>query len=785
MSYSENWQSTTVGAVPAGWAGDTSLINVAATTINTSSHSLQSVNDAAVHLVYFSSGDTVGGDGTFVVNIKTALDGTGIFFFRITNSSPTAATITGYGLQLWGDASGGLIFNRFILGSGSSGGGGVVASVSNTGTGVPIADGIVYQATIVAKALVFTIQVQRLSDNQYLTSGGTWQSGAVNCISVTDSSGSGITGAGKFGFYEFVGTSAQANLGDISIAPLTVTATLGTTPLTVGGATSTATASGFTGSTVVWTSDNTGVATINSSTGVNTPVGAGTCRFTATGVANATQTATTATLTVNAASATAFTLTGPNTGTTGVASGNFTVTPTGGIETGVFTPNVISGVTYSPTTLSWSGANNAQTFTVTNAASATISVNGTFSNSLTPPSSVSYTTSPSVASAFTLTGPSTGVVGVASTSFTVTPNGTETGVFTPGAVAGVVYSPTTLTWTSSTSAQTFTATSSTAGAKSINGTFSNSLTPPSSVTWTVAAQTVTLSSSTTVLNLTASVTETVTPNAPINGTVTLTPGGSAATGLTSQALTFSNSSTPQTVVFTPTVVGTLTITETTNTGATIAGSPQTITVTNTTAVIGVYHMGPGYAGSNGWSGTCTITDVTTGSSVPVSTGNAIYEGLAGSGDWYCKASLVAGDTYNFSFIMTNSVVTSSFGVDVTAPLPSNAAPSVQAIRAEIDSNSTQLAALRTGVIVTTNSDKTGYTFNLAQVGLTPRDLGSVADSSLTVGDAFVCAIVAGAGKKGPISGTSMPVKTPSTGTVIKTYVLDTATAAAAAGTSAT
>ena len=94
-----------------------------------------------------------------------------------------------------------------------------------------------------------------------------------------------------------------------------------------------------------------------------TPVGAGTCTFTATGVNLTSQTATTPTYTVSSSSgATAFTLTGPSTGVVGVASTNFTVTPNG-TETGVFTPNAISGVTYTPTTLTWSGDASAKTFT--------------------------------------------------------------------------------------------------------------------------------------------------------------------------------------------------------------------------------------------------------------------------------------------------------------------------------------------------------------------------------------------------------------------------------------
>lgn len=73
------------------------------------------------------------------------------------------------------------------------------------------------------------------------------------------------------------------------------------------------------------------------------------------------------------------------------------------------------------------------------------------------------------------------------------------------------------------------------------------------------------------------------------------------------------------------------------------------------------------------------------------------------------------------------------------------------------------------------SDKTGYSLNLSQVGLTPRALDSIADNALTIGDAFVAAISGAAGKE-VTSGLSYVVKTPSTGTIIRSFTLDSATA---------
>lgn len=64
--------------------------------------------------------------------------------------------------------------------------------------------------------------------------------------------------------------------------------------------------------------------------------------------------------------------------------------------------------------------------------------------------------------------------------------------------------------------------------------------------------------------------------------------------------------------------------------------------------------------------------------------------------------------------------------------------------------------------------------NLSQTGLSPRALDAVADASLTVGDAMVSAISGAAGKE-TVSSTTYTIKTPSTGTVIRTFTLDSAT----------
>ena len=92
------------------------------------------------------------------------------------------------------------------------------------------------------------------------------------------------------------------------------------------------------------------------------------------------------------AAATSYTLTAPTpaSGQSGVASGNFTVTPNG-VYTGTITPGAtgISG-TFTPSSLTWSGTSSAKTFTFTPSATGTATISTTSSPGLTNPASVTY-----------------------------------------------------------------------------------------------------------------------------------------------------------------------------------------------------------------------------------------------------------------------------------------------------------------------------------------------------------------------------------------------------------
>lgn len=112
---------------------------------------------------------------------------------------------------------------------------------------------------------------------------------------------------------------------------------------------------------------------------------------------------------------------------------------------------------------------------------------------------VTATTSAGAATAYTFTGPGSGVVNAASTVFTLTPNGTYTGTITPASTGLGTFSPTSLTWAADASAKTFTYTpTTTAGSPhTISTTSSPALTDPATIAYLVNFATVRYVSSTT------------------------------------------------------------------------------------------------------------------------------------------------------------------------------------------------------------------------------------------------------------------------------------------------
>jgi hypothetical protein len=200
-----------------------------------------------------------------------------------------------------------------------------------------------------------------------------------------------------------------------------------------------------------------------------------------------------------ASSAFAFTGTVPaQTGATGTA---FTTLSLAGYFSGGTTPYtyaVQSGAL--PGGLSLNTSTGDITGTPSASGSFTAVIRGTDAAAATADTgSISFTISVGgAATAITMTGPSTGVVGSPSTNFTVGANGTISGshVVTPSdGGGGGTFTPTSVTISSGTPTQTFTYTPASSGAKTISATDAGGYTAPSSLTYTVSAALATLTSS--------------------------------------------------------------------------------------------------------------------------------------------------------------------------------------------------------------------------------------------------------------------------------------------------
>ncbi len=186
--------------------------------------------------------------------------------------------------------------------------------------------------------------------------------------------------------------------------------------------------------------------------------------------------------------ATSFTFTGPSTGTVNVASTNFTITPNASY-TGTITITPSGGGLSTPIVKTFSGSSTPQTFTITPTLTTLVTLTPTNNGSLTNPSNLNYTASAASATAYTLTGPSGGPPGVASTNFTVTPNGTYSGTITITPSGGGLSSPIVKTFSSSAVAQTFTITPTIAGTVTLTPTNNGALTNPSNGSYIVANET--------------------------------------------------------------------------------------------------------------------------------------------------------------------------------------------------------------------------------------------------------------------------------------------------------
>jgi hypothetical protein len=232
-------------------------------------------------------------------------------------------------------------------------------------------------------------------------------------------------------------------------------------PTTASASTSTPVT--FTGTGTLWTTSSptftpSGVAGC-SITGLsiisNTQANATLITGSATGTLTITDSSSGATCTfavTGVAGATTYTLIGPSSGLVGVASGNFTVMPNG-LYTGTVTVTPSGGGLSTPVVLTFSNSYVSQTFTITPTVVGTVTLTPTNSGGLSNPTALSYQVV--TATRFTLTGPSSGLAGMTSGKFSVTPDAAYTGHITITPSGGGLSTPIVLTFSNSGATQTF------------------------------------------------------------------------------------------------------------------------------------------------------------------------------------------------------------------------------------------------------------------------------------------------------------------------------------------
>ena len=191
--------------------------------------------------------------------------------------------------------------------------------------------------------------------------------------------------------------------------------------------------------------------------------------------------------------ATTFILTGPASGGVAIPA-TFTVhLPSSTTGTATITPSDSGGGgAFSPTSVTLSTGLPSTTFTYTPASAGTKMISVTNNGGLLNPANLSFLAI-NYATGYSLSGPSSGTVSVASSPFTVTL--TPIGYAVPSTVTitpsdgggGGAFTPTTVALTTGAPSATFTYTPASAGAKTISTTNNGGLTDPGSLTYTASA----------------------------------------------------------------------------------------------------------------------------------------------------------------------------------------------------------------------------------------------------------------------------------------------------------
>jgi hypothetical protein len=409
----------------------------------------------------------------------------------------------------------------------------------------------------------------------------------------SSTAGSSSTGAQCYG----IGTDPQlaawggAHSGAVGVASATITLTL-EAPSTLG---STATLSDggnggtFTPTSLTWAAGSaTGMgATVASFTYTAASPGTKTLTATISNTSGASTTVTGGALSFSAGTAVGYAIGGATTSTSGVASASISVTPASEVTSDTVSyVSSASGDTFTPASpLTWTDSSAAQNITIT-----ALSPSGARTVTFTSADGGIITGSPwtvtATAIGLTLTGPASGMQGIASAAFSLTPASStiDTATIT-SSVVGDTITTSPVSWASpgSSAAKTFTVTPSTTGARTITVTTADGATVAGSP-WTYTGTTNTavgyaIGGATGGPAGVASANISVTPASTVTSdTVNYVSSAGGDTFDPTSPLTFTASSAPQDIKIVPASAGPRTITFTSSDGGIVTGSPWTYTV---------------------------------------------------------------------------------------------------------------------------------------------------------------------------------------------------------------
>lgn len=399
--YSDNFDSHTAGALPSGWANKNGSWVVSATSPVSGANAFTAVSnsdgDAAICTAASAASDMA------VDTRQTAVLRSGKYPIMGHLLRMDSGYANGYAIVITPVEAGSCtiyIFKR------SAGG---YSVVGNTTFSISLTAGDVI-------GLKSTINGAAISTKLWNATTGS-EPGTAS-ISATDSTHSA---AGYAGFYYAIGGASgpiyvdDFVLSDVaagdSTAPTLTSATATTTGATTANGSVTTDEANGTLYRYASTNATETVATVKASGATSTVTATGTQSVSFTGLTasttyyahyvhrdaagNDSTVANSASFSTNAASATAVTMSGPASGTVGVASTNFTVGANGAITgTVVVTPSdSAGGGAFTPTSVSISSGTPTGTFTYTPGSVGAKTISVTNNGSLTNPSNITYTAS--------------------------------------------------------------------------------------------------------------------------------------------------------------------------------------------------------------------------------------------------------------------------------------------------------------------------------------------------------------------------------------------------------